>query len=197
MADFRAIEGVSRALVHLLRMSYRSDDFGNDLQFDVYTHENFRQPMAAGVSVFLYRVVVNGTHRIPAGRMESAGRRKATMLPLDLHYMMTVWAQDASLQHRIVGWMLRTFEDVSILPHGLLEAVAEGVFDSRETIELILGELSNEDLFRIWDTLGQSNYHLSIPYVARNVWIESINEETRGGLVEERQFDGASYKSPT
>jgi hypothetical protein len=192
MADFRGIEGVSNALVHLLRMSYRSEDFDNELQFQVYVHENFTQPMSAGVSVFLYRVVPNGTYRIPAGRIQPGGRRVDTKLPLDLHYLMTVWARDASLEHRAACWMMRTLEDSPILPFGLLDSAAAGVFQPDETVELILGELSNEDLFRIWDTLGQSNYHLSVPYVARSVRIDSRRPLNLYDPVQEREFDWAT-----
>ena len=195
MADFRAIEGISNSIVHLLRVSYNGDDFGNELNFQVYAHADFAQPMAAGISVFLYRVIQNGTHRIPGGRRDVTGRRREYRLPVDLHYMLTVWSRDASLQHRITGWMMRTMEDVSILPHGLLEAVAAGVFHPSETVELVLNELTNEDLFRIWDTLGQSNYQLSIPYIARNVWIESIDESVVGREVHDRLFDWASINA--
>ena len=193
MADFRGLEGISNALVHLLRMSYRSADFDNELQFQVYVHENFTLPMAAGVSVFLYRVVPNGVHRIPRGRVEPGGRRYDTRLPLDLHYIMTVWARDASLEHRVTGWMMRTLEDTPILPFGLLETVAAGVFQPDETVELVLGELSNEDLFRIWDTLGQSNYHLSIPYIVRSVRVESNRLLTVHDPVQERQVDWGTF----
>jgi hypothetical protein len=194
MADYRGIEGVSNALVHLLRMSYQSTDFDNELQFEVYVHESFTQPMAAGVSVFLYRVVPNGTWRIPSGRVEPGGRRFDTKLPLDLHYMMTIWARDASLEHRVTGWMMRTLEDTPILPFGLLEAAAAGIFQPDETVELVLGELSNEDLFRIWDTLGQSSYHLSIPYIARNVRVASSRLLTAGDPVQERRMDRSTFE---
>lgn len=193
MADYRGIEAVSNAIVHLLRVTYQSSDFGNELQFQVYVHENFTQPMSAGISVFLYRVVPNGMHRIPAGRTGPGGRRFETRLPLDLHYLLTVWARDASLEHRVMGWMMRTIEDTPILPFGLIESVSPGIFQPDEAVDLVLGELPNEDLFRIWDTLGQSNYHLSVPYVARNVRIESRRRLTEGEPVQERQLDWATY----
>ena len=196
MADFRCVEGVSNALAHLLRMSYRSADFDHELQFEVYVHDNFTQPMAAGVSVFLYRIVPNGTHRIPRGRVEPGGRRYDTRLPLDLHYMLTIWARDASLEHRIAGWLMRTLEDTPILPFGLLDTAADGVFEPDETVELILGELSNEDLFRIWDTLGQSNYHLSIPYITRNVRLDSSRSRAASDPIHERQFDWNTFTEP-
>lgn len=190
MADYRAIETVSKALVQLFRTSFPPEDFDDfDLQFDVYVAEDFRQqPMSAGISVFLYRTTINGSHRTPPGRAELNGRRHLTQLPLDLHYLMTVWAQDSSLEHRIAGWMLRTLEDTPILPFGLLDAAAPGVFRPDETIEVILAELVNEDLFRIWETLVQTGYKFSVPYMVRNLRIESSQTETFGQRVQERAF---------
>jgi hypothetical protein len=187
MADFRAIEGTTAALVRLLQASYTSEDFGHDLLFQAYVPESFRQPMAAGVSVFLYRVVVDGVHRMPPGRFDPAGRRTHPHLPLDLHYLLTFWARDASLEHRLAGWTLRTLEDTPLLPYGLLEAAAPGVFGPEETVQVVPAELSNEDLFRIWDVLGQSRYQLSVPVLARNVLIASRRPEAEGEPVQERR----------
>lgn len=188
MADYRGIETVGKALVHLFRTSFRREDFDDfDLQFEVFVAEDFRQqPMSAGISVFLYRATVNGAHRTPSGRNELNGSRQLTKLPLDLHYLMTVWARDSSLEHRIAGWMMRTLEDTPVLPYGLLDAVGPGVFRPDETFELILAELVNEDLFRIWETLVQIGYKLSVPYMVRNLRIESRQTESLGERVQER-----------
>lgn len=190
MADFRAIEGTTNALVRLLQASYTSEDFGHDLLFQAYVPESFQQPMAGGVSVFLYRIAIDGVHRMPP-RSDPSGVRTHPQLPLDLHYLLTFWARDASLQHRIAGWTMRTIEDTPLLPHGLLEAAAPGVFEPDEAVQLIPAELSNEDLFRIWDVLGQSRYQLSMPYLARNVLIASQRPMAEGAPVQERRTDWA------
>ncbi len=191
MADFRAIEGATTALVRLLQASYTSGDFGHDLLFQAYVPENFQQPMSAGVSVLLYRIVVDGVQRMPPPRFDPTGNQTHPRLPVDLHYLLTFWARDASLQHRIAGWTMRIIEDTPVLPHGFLEAAAPGVFAPDEHIQLIPAELPNEDLFRIWDVLGQSRYQLSVPYLARNVMIESQRPIVVGELVQERHSDWA------
>ena len=188
MADYRAIEAVGQALIYVLRANYRPEDFDNELQFQVYLRENFADPMTAGVSLFLYRLIHNGIHRIPSGRRVPGEPPFQTKLPLDLHYMVTVWARDASLQHRIAGWMMRTIEDTPVIPFAVLDAVATGVFSPEETVELVLGELSTEDLLRIWETLGQDGYQLSIPYLARNIYVESSQRVSVHEPVQERRF---------
>lgn len=200
MADYRGIEGVTEALIQLLRLNYDSAYFdGHGLQVEPYVARHFGEPMTAGVSMFLYRVTVEGVHRTPAGRRLPDGRRYPSLLPLDLHYLLTVWAQDATLQHRILGWAMRTLEDTPILPHGLLESAAPGVFQPDETVEVVAGELGNEDLFRIWETLGQNvSYRLSVPYIARNIRVASQEPEPiTGAGMQERLLrygvvDGAS-----
>jgi hypothetical protein len=195
MADFRAIEGTTNAVVRLLQASYASEDFGHDLLFQAYVPESFQQPMTAGVSVFLYRIVLDGVHRMPPPRFDPSGARTHPQLPLDLHYLLTFWARDASLQHRIAGWTMRTIEDTPVLPHALLEAAAPGVFGLDETVQVIPAELSNEDLFRIWDVLGQSKYQLSVPYLARNVLVASRRPREESGPVQERRMDWAVVES--
>ena len=193
MADYRGIEGASEALVNVLRMSYDVDDFGIDLQFQVYVSDDFLNPMAAGISIFLYRVSVNGNHRTPSGRPAPNQMKFPTKLPVDLHYLMTIWARDSSMQHRIAGWMMRLLEDTPIMPFGLLEAVSPGVFQPDEMLEILLSDMPNESMFSLWETLGQTKYQLSIPYTIRHLALESTRLMPAGGPVQERQFDMAKF----
>lgn len=173
MADYRAVATVTEAVLQLLRSEYDAADFDRELEFKVFTAKDFNKPLEAGVSLFLYRIFPNGVQRTPPGRPDPMGRRYPTLLPLDLHLLLTVWGKEASLQHTIAGWMMRVLEDQPIFPAALLNAVAPGVFRPDETVELSLTELTNEDLLRIWDTLVQNVYQLSVPYVARVVRLES------------------------
>lgn len=189
MADFRAIRSVCDAVINILHSNYRSEDFnGHHLDFKVFLHSNFSKPMDAGVSLFLYRIFYNGSHRTPAGRIGPDGQRFQPKLPLDLHFMLTAWANDASLQHTIAGWMMRVLEDNTIVPASLLNAVTTDVFQSDEIVELCMTELKTEDMFRIWETISDKEYRISVPYMARNIRIES--EIPTGGMaVTRRAFD--------
>jgi hypothetical protein len=188
MATYQAISTVSDTIVHLLESQYRPEDFGgHQLEFKVYLAKDFAKPIDAGVSVFLYRIYANGTHRTPAGRTDPTGRHHQTQLPLDLYYLLTAWAQDASLQHAIAGWMMRVLEDQPTFPPGLLNWRGQNVF--RESVTLSLAELETETLFRIWEVIVQHAYQISVPYVARNVRIESGLFLSEGAVVQERVFD--------
>lgn len=189
MATYRAIETISDVLVRLLRSSYDASDFdGDPLTFDVYLRDDFDSPMSRGASLFLYRIVVNGTHRLPPGRIRGDGSQARPPLPIDLHYLVTIWAGDASMQHRIAGWIMRLFEDLSVLPYGTLGALYPDVFQPDESAEIIIDDLSNEDLLRIWETLNTNGYALSIPYLVRSVQVESDGTITGEERIQERVF---------
>jgi hypothetical protein len=189
MATFRAIEATCEATMRLLQQSWRRDLFEDrDLQFQVYQTQDFATPMSTGVSLFLYRVTVNIVQRTPRPRPGPQGRQRRPQLPLDLHLLLTPWADHASLTQSILGWTMRIIEDTAVLPAGLLNAVTDGVFDDDETVEIVFGQLSNEEMFRIWDVLPR-DYQISIPYTARIVRIDSDLDLIEGGPVITKELD--------
>jgi hypothetical protein len=189
VATHVAIASTSEAIVRLLRSNFDPAEFNNTtLDFQVYVAENFLQPMDQGVSLLLYRIYPNGSHRTPPGRIIN-GQRQRTKLPVDLHFLLTAWARTASRQHEIAGWMMRVLEDNPILPASLLNAYQPDVFHDDEAVEVGLAELTTEDLFHIWEVMIQHVYQLSVPYVARRVEIESSELRSLHRLVQERVND--------
>jgi hypothetical protein len=189
MASTVAIASTCEAVVRVLRSNFDPAEFNNaTLDFQVYVADNFLQPMDQGVSVLLYRIYHNGTHRTPGGRIVG-GQRQRTKLPVDLHFLMTAWAKTASRQHEIAGWMMRVLEDNPTLPAALLNAYQPGVFQDDEAVEVTLAELTTEDLFHIWEVMINHVYQLSVPYVARVVQIESKLTDELMPLAKERVHD--------
>lgn len=190
MANYRAVAATCQAVLHLLRINHRPGDFDQEMEFKVHLAKDFMQPMSAGVSLFLYRIAPDGTYRTPPGRIGSDGRRRKSQLPLNLYFLLTAWGKDSSLQHAIAGWMMRMIEDTPSLPAGLLNAVSPGVFRPDETVELVLTELTNEDMFRIWEGVVQNVYQISVPYVARVVTLESnVPAAAEAPPVQQRDVD--------
>jgi hypothetical protein len=190
MADFRAIRSVGDALMGLLQSSYRPEEF-NDIvaDFRMFTSRDFtNNAITNGASLFIYRLYCNGAFRIPPGRINPDGRRADTKLPLELHFLITLWGGDASYQYELAGWIMRLIEDTPVLPSAVLNSTTPNVFYPDETVDITLAELRTEDLFRIWDVLGVNAYQLSIPYVARVVHIESSHAraDEYGARVQER-----------
>jgi hypothetical protein len=194
MADFRAIAAVCETVRFVLQDNFDPAEFGGSaLQFDIFLASDFAaKKLTEGVSLFMYRVYPNGTNRRPSGRLNADGTRQIPQLPVDLHFLLTAWAQDPSLAHHIVGYMMRIMEDFSILPASLLNSVnaaTEAVFHPDESVEVVLAELLNEDLMRLWHDLVQTDYEISVPYVARNIYIESKQPLAQGTPVQQRTVD--------
>ncbi len=189
MASYRAIASTCEAVARMLRHAWRPELFDEaDLQFQVFRTRSFTAPMDTGVSVYLYRVDVNGVQRTPPAPPASGGRTRLHQLPVNLHLLLTAWAREASLEHEILGWAMRTLEDMPSLSAGMLNVLVDGVFGPDEQVEVIPGQLSSEDMFRIWDVLP-ADYQLSVPYMARIVRIDSELDRAAAGPVLRRDLD--------
>ncbi|RZL85267.1 MAG: DUF4255 domain-containing protein [Rhodococcus sp. (in: high G+C Gram-positive bacteria)] len=189
VASHRAIEATCDAVVGLLRDNYPDELEEPPLQFAVFTKSEFAAGLGAGVSLFLYRVYLDGTERAPDGRVLVGGRRQFPHLPLQLQFMLTAWAPDASLQQYLAGWMMRVIEDHPVLPAGLLNRRYDDdspVFWPDETVELSAAAMETEDLFHLWDLIGPETYQLSVPYQARGIKVESGRLLDEQSVVQER-----------
>jgi hypothetical protein len=190
MSTHAAIASTMEAIVRLLRASYDPADFNDTvLDFQVYVSQDFEEPMDQGVSLFLYRVYHNGSARTPPGRVLSDGRKQRPRLPVDLHFLATAWAKQASLQHEIAGWMMRVLQDHPVLDAALLNSYREDVFQPDETVSVGLTDLSVEDVFRIWEVMVDRCYQLSVPYVARTLEMESHRTDDLNPAVQERLLE--------
>jgi len=173
MASFQAIAATGQAMLGLLADAVPKPEFAN-AQFELYQIGNFGNPMEEGVSLYLYRVAVNGTIRNRPPVVGPDGRRHRPPIPLDLSYVLSVWARSAVKQQRLLGWTIRMFEDVPILPTGLLNNYGPEpeIFQPGETVEIILESLTLADLNNLWSST-KTALPLSVGYVARMVGISS------------------------
>lgn len=119
------------------------------------------------LSLFLYRVTVN--EHLRNARVSPAPNREYVPLSLDLHYLLTVWADNALAEHSILAWAMRELYQHPVLD--LSSLTPEAGWDSADVIQMIPAELSNEDLMRVWDAL-EPPYRLSVSYIARMVRID-------------------------
>ena len=191
MADYRAVAAVSQAVIELLQDNYDPLDFNQPLEFSVYVAKDFGQSMKSGVSLFLYRIFANGLRQAPQGLPGPDGQASQSQLPVDLHFLLTAWAPQASLQHTIAGWMMRVIEETPTLPVGLLNQRYSNLFQHDETVTITAAELTTEELFRIWEVIANHAYQISVPYVARQVKIGANRQRTAGRAVQERVFEVA------
>jgi hypothetical protein len=188
MAMYPAIAATSEAILGLLQNAGAGGEF-NGVTFAHYQASDFQAPMTQGISLYLYRVTVNANRNLP-GRLGPDGRRTRPPVPLDLHYLVTAWAPDASRQQRMLGFAIRTIEDTPILPSGVLnQQTPEGnVFRPEETVEIVYEGVSVQDFAYIWD-IAQTKEQPSATYVARMVELDSPIVVSEGAPVQTRAFD--------
>lgn len=160
-------------MLGLLADSVPRDEFPT-AQFELFQLSNFQNGLDEGVSLYLYRITANTTRRNLPPTVGDDGRKYRPPLPLDLYYVVSAWAQTAVKQQRLLGWTIRTLEDLSILPTNLLNHYGPEpeIFHPGETVEIFLDSLTLQDLNNLW-SLTRNNPPLSVGYVARMVHIES------------------------
>jgi len=171
MATCAAISATSEAVLGLLRSAAAGSEFAG-AAFAHYSHQQFEDPMADGISLHLYRVTI-GSGRNQQPRLGLDGLRYRPSLPVDLHYLLTAWAATPMRQQRMLGWALRVIEDTSVLPSGVLNHHGpEGdVFAAAESVEVVWENLAVENWFSIWH--GLRSKQPSATYVARMVMLDS------------------------
>lgn len=188
MGKSQAIVAVGQAMLGLLADAVPRDEFPN-AQFDLYQLSNFQTPMEEGVSLYLYRIAVNTTRRNLPPTIGEDGRKFKPPIPLDLYYVLSAWAPTAIRQQRLLGWTIRTLEDVSIIPSNLLNHYGPEIdtFGGSETAEIFMDSLTLQDLNNLW-SLTRNSPPLSVGYVARMIHIESTMAINEFAEVQTREF---------
>jgi hypothetical protein len=174
MADYRAIASVGKSLERLLSACFLEMPVPVDGSKTVATlarTEDFGDGGALTMpclSIFLYRIDVNRTMRAAwsgVGSHDGTGH-----LPLDLHYMLTPWASDPELEHRIVGRAMQCLESTPVLAGPLL--TPGGGWAPNETIQVVPEDVPTEWVMRTFDSLP-TDFKLSVPYCARVVRLDT------------------------
>jgi hypothetical protein len=202
LATYNGIAAVSKAIIGLLADA-RRDQFPTELpvpDFRLFHASDYDNPTNStdarglsngfGVSLFLYRVAINGTMRNAPRQHKADGQVYRAPLPLDLFYLLTPWANDVETQQRLLGWCMRVLHDTPILPAALINAHTADVdtFHPGETVELTLDQLSFQDITTLWDKL-KPKMQSSVVYIARMVVLESASALVQAGPVQTRVFD--------
>jgi hypothetical protein len=172
MANYSAVYSVGNSIATYLQNAYPTDlsnkfacQFRLVSSTEIATEE--QTELDKTVSIFLHRVTINENFRAAQRLTDTPLKQPAIFL--DLHYLLTYWGSSAQAEQTILGWTLQQLQSAPILDRSVLSS--DGDWDPTESIQLVLADLSLEDILRIWDALGPK-YRLSIAYVARVVRID-------------------------
>jgi hypothetical protein len=174
MANLSAIYSVGASLATYLTNVYPEPlRTAHPCQFRLLSSGQMTTPDDDGavLSLFLYRITMN-EHLRNVGRLNMPAGKEAP-LSLDLHYLVSIWADNALAEQTILAWAMN-----EIYRHPVLDASSltpEAGWGPGEAIQLIPAELPTEDIMRIWDALDPA-YRLSVSYVARMVRIDPADE---------------------
>jgi hypothetical protein len=193
MANRLAIHSVGASLAKYLSDAYPAAlRVQHPCQFRLLSSGQMTTPDDDGaiVSLFLYRVTMNEHLR----NVSRVNRPSASGVPLslDLHYLMTVWADGALAEQTILAWAMHEIYRHPVLDQSSLSPEAQ--WGPGEVIQLIPAELTNEDIMRIWDAI-EPTYRLSVSYIARMVRIEEIDDRVGNRVVAVRS-QWESIKEP-
>ena len=176
MASYRSLASVTLSLVSLLNAAFEeeqpvADDtpataaLVNTVDFE--QGPDTRIPNL-GLSIFPYRVEVNRTMRpgwAGVGSLDGAGH-----LPLDVHVLLTPWADNPVDELRILGRSMQCLEACPIFSGPALSPL--GGWARNEAVQIVVGEITTEEIMRTFDSLA-CDYRLSVPYILRVVRIDT------------------------
>lgn len=172
MANINALHSVGNSIVTYLQNTYPTTLDGQAMPacaFALLSSGELESPPPddARLTLYLYRVTVNEHPR--QQRPDRMSSEQQAPLGLDLHFLMTMWADKSQDELVSMAWAMRQLYQHPILDASSLSPEAGWAPD--EVVQIIPSELSVHDMMRIWDAFEPS-YRLSVSYIARLVRLD-------------------------
>ena len=125
----------------------------------------------ADAVLFLYRVTANAElrnspHTVPASNPADPPVVFEGALPLDLYYLLTVGAKQATDELPALGVLGKAMQALNDSPL-LVGSAVRG-----ELARISLDSVSSEEMGRIWTLFPAANYRTSVLYLVTPVWID-------------------------
>ncbi|MEZ4401451.1 MAG: DUF4255 domain-containing protein [Kofleriaceae bacterium] len=170
MADSGAIRDIGETLVDLVRGATAGVvDPANVRVVAPRDLENFDGGAELAITVFLYRVGIVSEMRNGTFRTLPDGSQRRPPLPLELGFMVTPWAKDASQANYLAGVIVRTLYDAANLSSAQLRGAG---WNPQDSAQIVLESLPIADHFRVWDS-ARVPYRTSLAYAVRVIGIDS------------------------
>lgn len=178
MAEYSAIAAVSRSIERLIRHWFELEDpvpvASTTTRVALVTTDdlipgNFATRVGLpALTIFLYKIDVNRVMR--AGWSGVGSQTGRSVLPLDLHFLLTAWADNAEFEQRILGRAMQCLEAHPVLGGPLLHE--SGGWAPHESVQIAIDEITTEAVMRTFDSLPVE-YRLSVPYLAKIARIDT------------------------
>jgi Pvc16 N-terminal domain len=185
MSNFRAIATVTATLQRALQAAIQSDVAGATVSTVRPAEGTNTHLPTSGVNIYLYQVSQN-PHRsnldLPTRRSEGTLIQQP-QIALDLHYLMSFYGDDLTLEpQRLLGSTVAFLHSQPLITRSQIEAVVADVSkaflaqsdlaNQPELVRFTPLTISLEELSRLWSVLLQVQYVLSVAYKASVVLVE-------------------------
>ena len=181
MAGFAGIAATGKSIERLLNAAFAEEEPvpGKKTRAVLVRTSDFEETNAAtnigspALSVFLYRVDSNKVMRAAWSAVGS--QDGVPHFAVDLHFLLTPWADNAEFEQRILGKAMQCLETTPQLSGPLLHPSAD--WAANETVQVVSEDIPPEAMLRAFDSLP-TDYRLSVSYVARVVRIDGAATPT-------------------
>lgn len=170
MATVSAIHALTSGLAQLLSRAYQLRPVaGITCKFEPLGMSDFKKldGQDTKVSIVLYRVSHNEHLRNRPPATLPTGR--PVPLTVNLHMLVTVWADSALREQSLIAWTLRELHMRPVMDKSVFADI--GGFGAGDLVTMAPEELSLDDLSKLWQVLVPP-LRPSLGYVARNVMID-------------------------
>jgi hypothetical protein len=175
MAGFQSISATSNTIARVVNACFtaRQPVSGKSATAVVIRSEDFDSTTRAAtvtlpaLAIFLYRIEINKNGRPPwSAAAHEDGRAH---LPLDLHYLITAWGNNAEEEQLVLGRAMQCLEEHTTLQGPLLDPSAG--WAAAEVVQLLPVDVSTDTVARAFASF-ETDYRLSVSYLARVVRID-------------------------
>jgi Pvc16 N-terminal domain len=177
VAGFKSLAATGLSIQRLLNACFEADQnlFHKRPKAILARSEDFEKAgsndsniVRPGLSLFFYRADINKTTRAAWSAVGSLDG--IVHLPIDLHFLIAPWDDNAEFELEILGRAMECLETTPILRGPLLHP--DGGWATNEAIQVVLEDISQDSVLQTFDSLA-AKFRLSVPYVARVLRIES------------------------
>jgi hypothetical protein len=193
MADYRCIAATGKSIERVLNACFDAAEPvpGKRSRAVLVQTDDFSAPGATApivppaVSIFLYRVEANKTMRAAWSGVGAFDGR--AHLPIDLHFLLTAWADNVEHELLVLGRAMQCLEETPILSGPQLHPTAQ--WAPNESVQVVPQDIDHEALLRIFDSIDES-FKLSVGYLARVIRLDGtrvrsepvVTEVVTGGV---------------
>jgi hypothetical protein len=180
MSNALAIATVTQALALLIERELSPDiDFAVAVQTRKPPTEPTTEPT---ITVFCYQVVPDAAMRnadLPT-RSSTGELTKRPAAALDLNYLISAYGEENELVgQRLIGSVVRTLHEIPVLPHDVIVEATRRAYlrgsdlaDAVQKVRFTPIQMDVDETSKLWGTLHQTPYTLSVTYQAVLVLID-------------------------